>query len=321
MPEERILQILNEWFESISEPSQALRQYANQTGRTIPFDRVAVVDNMPFYIAFSESKTIPLNYTQSTLRNMSDLVRFRVIEQAPVLIATLEGNKCQFGFLIYWDFDKCYTNHHINWRNLDDETFCWLKIQLKARRQRIAQLPENYIRVIKTIQLNSKDLVDGEIIYLRKFNAAENYVMKTSPELTNQDRFNRLLTGTPEDEYPDDKLDRLILANIQTAYPEATKYSKVLLFDVDLLDFRHKKDKRMERYSIYCVSIKHDGFGNILGQGNADFKIDLEMYYYPNVFKQFRMHLNDRLLHLDSNLAEQYKRQLPTYNPFSYINI
>lgn len=320
MPE-RIVYILEEWFNDISEPSQALRQYANQTGRSIPFDRVAVVDSMPFYITFSENKTIHPDFTLTTLRSLSDLVRFRVIEQAPLLIVTMEGNKCQFGFLIYWDFDKCYANKHLNWRNLDDGALCWLKIQLKAHRQRIAQLPENYIRVIKAIHLNNKDLVDGEIIYLRKFNVAENYIMKTSPVLSEQERFNRLITGTPEGDYPDDELDRFILTNIQATYPEATKQSKILLFDVDLLNFRHLKEKQINRYSIHGVSIKYDHSGYILGQGRGNLRIDLEMYYYPNVFRSFRTHPIDNLVELDEQMVQRYNQLLSTYNSFSYINI
>ena len=319
MPDERILHILTEHLGNLENPTQAQKRYAERTGRTIPFDRIATLSGQRFYIMVQQNTNINSSKGHGILRDVSELVNLRIIEQLPLLLATLEGNRCQIGFLLFWDYNRCYINDNIHWRELNAQTNEWLRLQLQSHRQRIVQLPLENLRVIKTIHLNTKDLLESEIIYLRKF--GENYRMSTPPILTGQERFNRMLNGTPEDEYPEDDLDKLILQTVQMQYPEAEIKSKLLLFDVDLLDIRHLKDKRKNIFSIHGVSTIYDRTGQVLRGGQDNFTIKLEIYYYPNLFKAFGVYPIDKPIMIDSRNISLFQQLLTTYEPISEINI
>ena len=234
-------------------------------------------------------------------------------------MAAFDGNSFQIGFLLFWDYNRCYINDNIYWRELNVQTSEWLRLQLQSHRQRIVQLPLKNLRVIKTINLNTKDFLESEIIYLRKF--GENYRMSKSPILTEQERFNRILNGTPENEYPQDDLDKLILYTVQMQYPKAEVKSKLLLFDVDLLDIRHLKDKRKNIFSIHGVSTIYDRTGQLLGRGQDNFTIKLEIYYYPNLFKALGVYPIDKPIMVDSGKISLFQQLLTTYEPISEINI
>lgn len=319
MLEERILHILTEHLGALSNPTQAQSQYAAQTGTTIPFDRVATLSNKRFYVQIKRDTNITQNERIHTLCKVSELVKLRVIEQLPLLVVTLNNNICQIGFLLFWDYDRCHINNDIHWRELNAQTIEWLSLQLQAHRQRVVQLPLEKLRVKKTILLNTKDYIEPEIIYLRKFN--NNYRMSTPPILTEQERFNRMLSGTPENEYPQDDLDNLILDVVKKRYPEAKVQSSLLLFDVDLIDIRHIKDKRKAIFSIHSVSTTYNPLGKIIGMGKNNITINLEIYYYQNVFKAFGISATNERIPINSQQISHFQHLLTTYEPISKINI
>ena len=319
MLEARILHILTGYFENLENPTPVQKQYAERNGKTIPFDKIATLSGRRFYIVVKQNTNINFSEGEQILREVSELVNLRIIEQLPLLVAAFDGNSFQIGFLLFWDYNRYYLNNDIHWRELNVQTNEWLKLQLQAHRQRIVQLPLKNLRVKKTIYLNTKDYLESEVIYLRKFD--NNYRMSTPPILTEQERFNRMLSGTPENEYPQDDLDKLILHTVLMQYPEAEVKSKLLLFDVDLLDIRHLKDKRKNRFSIHGVSTFYDRTGQVLGGGQDNFTINLEIYYYPNFFKAFGISPIDKPIMIDSRKISYFKQLLTTYEPISEINI
>lgn len=319
MPEARIIHILEEWFGQVCEPTQIQRQYAAQMGKNIPFDRIAIHVGKSFYINIRQNVNLTQEESKRLLYDLSEVVNLRLFEQAPLLLATLNGNRCQIGILLYWDNNRCYINNDIHWRDLNEGTTEWLALQLRANHQRIAQLPENYLRVLKTIKLYTKDYIDAEIVYFRKF--SDTYHMSTPAVLTEQERFSRLLHGTPENEYPDDDLDKLILAGIRKHYPGAMPSSDLFLFDVDLLKFRRIKDKRKSRFTIHGVSARYDNAGNVLGGGQGGFSFNLEMYYYPNVFKSYMGYPIECPMEIEEQRIPHFQQLILTYEPLSVINI
>ena len=319
MLEQRILHILTEHLGNLDNPTQVQIQYAERAGKTIPFDRIATISDKRFYVLVKRDTNITPNEKVQILREVSELVNQRIIEQTPLLLATLNDNTCQIGFLLFWDYDRCYINNDIHWRELNAQTVEWLSLQLHAHRQRVVQLPLENLRVKKTIHLNTKDFVEADIIYLRKFN--NNYHMSTPPVLTEQERFNRILSGTPENEYPQDDLDNLILDVVKKQYPEAKVQSSLLLFDVDLIDIRHIKDKRKALFSIHSVSTVYNPLGEIIGAGQNNITINLEIYYYPNLFKAFGISPIEQPIIINSQLISHFQQLLTTYEPISEINI
>lgn len=215
----------------------------------------------------------------------------------------------EFGILLYWDYNRCYENKDINWRTIAPISMEWLCMQCSACRMRISPVQERYQRVIKTIELNSSHFIEAEIIYMRQL--SETYKMKPHKEYTAEERFNRILRGTPQNEYPNDELDEYILENIRDNYPSADIKSKLLLFDVDLLNLRQKKDKK---YHPEIWTIFRGGY-------YPKREITLEVYYYPNwkniSSKPVIKNYNNIVLNFDKldNLITN------TYYPLSEINI
>ena len=318
MPEVQILQILRTYFNDILEAAPDLVNHAQQIGgRDFPIRYFAMTRNnaKPFYISIRQNVEISQNEINVFINSLYTLTNRQLIGQAPLIVIVPRRNELFFGILLYWDYDKCYNNQNIKWRPLNADTVRWLELQLQAHRQRIAQLPEDYLRIVKTISLNCQELVEAEMIYLRKFSNI--YHMSTPPILTEQERFNRLLTGTPEDEYPNDNLDKLLINHIRTQYPEATVKSSILLFDVDLIKFRQKMDKRIYSQTIHMLPIRYNNNGLIIGRGN----IVIENYYYPNVFRRFGLRPLSEIVEIDEQMAQEYQSLLTTYEPFSAINI
>jgi hypothetical protein len=218
-----------------------------------------------------------------------------------------------FGMLCYWNFERLSFNKNINWRLLNEENVKWLRMQLKARHSRIAFLPLDYIRVVKIIDLRAEGYYDARVIYLRRF-YGDDYRMKQHVEKTQEDRFNRLLNGTPQNEYPSDCLDELILKEVRQKYPNASLENKLLLFDVDLLNYRLEKEHKKQNLKI---KLQTENGGNVKIS-----TIPLECYYQLNFFKPELM----REIELPSILnIEQYNKIYEivktTYESLSTINI
>ena len=108
---------------------------------------------------------------------------------------------------------------------------------------------------------------------------------------------------------------------IRTQYPEATVTSSILLFDVDLIKFRQKKDKRIYSQTIHMLPIRYDINGQIIGQGVGELPFVIENYYYPNVFRRYGLRPLSEIVEIDEQKAQEYQSLLTTYEPFSAINI
>lgn len=215
-------------------------------------------------------------------------VRNDQMEMKPVVVFQGSEDNLQFGILIYWDQKKSYLNMDIHWKEWNEENIAWFNMQIHARRMQIDFLPVEYMRVIKEIELNDDNVLDGAFVYLRKFTPT--YKMKTSSKLSDEERFNRLLKGTPEDEYPNDELDDLIVSRVIEKYPKAKKRTKLLLFHTDLLNIRMYRDFDMDQQ-----------YMKIYKKWNKDeaMKICLECYFRQGFFKRW----NPKIHHLDTDIV------------------
>ena len=188
---------------------------------------------------------------------------------------------------------------------MNAETLEWLRVQLRAKRMTIRLLPDKFFRFLKIIRLNATTLTDAEIVYFRRL--SDTYKMRTKLPLTDIERFNRSLKGTPEDEYPKDELDDLILKNVQKYYPSASVKTRSLLCETELLDLRLYKDKWCSKDFLVFKDI----FGDIS-------KIILECYYYPN----FRYINTKPVVSNNMDIVSINARRIcESYEPLSSLNI
>lgn len=225
----------------------------------------------------------------------------------------VDTNNITFGLLSYWDFDRCFINKNIKWRELNKPNVNWLTAFLNARRGNIRFLPNHMFRVEKIISLNSSSLIEGEIHYLRKFQG--NYRMKKTQMQSNSDNFSQFLYGIPEDEFPSDKLDNFIFNHIKNIYPAAEIKSNLILFETDLLDVARLKDRKIKYETIYAHNLQTDYFRGIA---------TLEMFYNQNIWMTLES-VRNILITLDcrdENEIQQLQMWInDVYEPLSEINV
>lgn len=146
-------------------------------------------------------------------------------------------------------------------------------------------LPFEEIRFVKIISVEDKRHEEpffGEIIYVRK--ASEHYWYKPIPEnLTWQERFERDVNGRPEDEYPSDLLDKLILKGVRTVYPHATIITKGVNFDIERDEYKkylsiHKEVKQVLIISPTAAGLTIGDLGRYDGKEYAAYNRPLSLY-------------------------------------------
>lgn len=225
----------------------------------------------------------------------------------------VDTNNITFGLLSYWDFDRCFINKNIKWRELNKPNVNWLTAFLNARRGNIRFLPNHMFRVEKIISLNSSSLIEGEIHYLRKFQG--NYRMKKTQMQSNSDNFSQFLYGIPEDQFPSDKLDNFIFNHIKNIYPAAEMKSNLILFETDLLDVARLKDRKIKYETIYAHNLQTDYFRGIA---------TLEMFYNQNIWMTLES-VRNILITMDcrdENEIQQLQMWInDVYEPLSEINV
>lgn len=277
--------------------------------KSLPFDYAILSEDnrVSCFVVFKQN-------IEQERKDLVDRIRKTKTYMVPTLVARLSNDsQVEIGMLCYWDFDNLRQNYDIIWRRLDNDTFEWLAPQLKAQRKRIAFLPPDFMRVVKIIELNVEGYFDARVIYLRKFHG-EDYRMKQHNENSEKDRFERLLYGTPQEDYPEDELDNYILREIRTVFPNAGKAkNKLLLFDVDLLDYRLEKVNRKQKININ-VRNYDAGISDSLN-------IQLECYYQVNAFRPRAILECDIYSGVNSKDYKNLKECSSTYEPLSKINI
>ena len=283
----------------------------------LPCDYIVYTKNRrdSFYIIMSTTELIPAE-TKARMSRFMDCVRNRTMNMKPIIVFLQEDYNLMFGILVYWDDSKAFLNTDIHWMDWKAENELWLDIQIHARRMQLDYLPIDYLRVIKTIHLNDKDISDGKLIYLRKF--TPEYKMQTPPAQNEQERLNRLFEGTPESEYPADMLDDLLYSRIKELYPLATMQSQLLLFHTDLLNLRKNKECVRKPISL-CFKLLNEN----LALDGTQKNILLEYYYRPNIFKhQSYIHDIDSLVPIQKeDMFMALIKKANTYEPLSTMMI
>lgn len=196
------------------------------------------------------------NTLSHIIHSTNRLVSQDKLSKIPMIIFKQVADNTMFGILSYWDFERCFYNENIKWRELNELNLDWLKVFLSAQRGNIRFLPNHMFRVEKIISLNSSSLLEGEIRYLRKFQG--DYRMRKTKMQSNTDKFNKLLYGIPEDEFPTDALDNYIFSHVKKVYPAAEVKSNLILFETDLLDVARLKDKQIKHEIIYARNMQTD---------------------------------------------------------------
>ena len=187
--------------------------------------------------SFSTSNTYEryLNYLDSV--DYSDK-NYRI----PILLMAVNESTetAMIGIQIGWRFGKPTIFKKPSMMSLTKENSNKILDAVKSMDETIRLLSEYGMKIIKTINLD-KSAPNGmnhyaSMVYLRDL--TEQYKMKPKIVVNEREKFNRLLTGIPEEEYPNDFLDEAVLEMVKQVFPYANMKSKLLLFSNELRDLQ-----------------------------------------------------------------------------------
>lgn len=187
--------------------------------------------------SFSASNTYEcyLNYLDSV--DYSDK-NYRI----PILLMAVNESSetAMIGIQVGWRFGKPAIFKKPSMMSLTKENSNKILDAVKSMDETIRLLSKQGMKIIKTINLD-KSTPNGRnhhasMVYLRDL--TEQYKMKPKVVVNEREKFNRLLTGIPEEEYPNDYLDDAVLEMVKQDFPYANMKSQLLLFSNELMDLQ-----------------------------------------------------------------------------------
>lgn len=212
----------------------------------------------------------------------------------PIIAIFVEESteNAKVAFLVGWRFGSPRIYKNFELRNLNPKTGNQCLQIIKSMDEVIRVLSTDDLKVLKRISFSRK-LHDNreqkaDIMYLRKLSAT--YRMTQKEVVDEKERFERLLKGTPEEEYPKDELDRMIYEAVKDQFRNAKVHSKLVLFSTDLEDLQiykkihHVKSSLLVSPALSNVSSVELAMLNGLEMFNVNLDIFVENIFYQNAF-------------------------------------
>jgi len=148
----------------------------------------------------------------------------------------------------------------------------------------ICLLPQDLWAIQKTINVKSSDFAECHIVYFRRF--TDMYKMKEKPQLTREERINRMFRGIPQNEYPSDDLDELILQSIKNAYPVSSCTSSTLISNTELrnLQFFTRSNMKIKEGTVIFMPNSSEMYDYLLAFPQRTLpQLPVYMSYFPNL--------------------------------------
>ena len=194
-------------------------------------------DNLPDSIDRLVNMLNKVDYTQS-------------VNQIPIVLLAVDEptESAKIAFLVGWRFGKPRIYKNFELRNLNQKTADICLQIIKSMDDVIRILSVDDLNVLKKItfskKLSDNRVQQAEILYLRKLSST--YRMNQKEVVEEKERFERLLKGIPEEDYPQDELDMLIFESVKKQFKNAKVRSKLMLLSTELDDLQAYRD-------IHCV--------------------------------------------------------------------
>lgn len=139
--------------------------------------------------------------------------------------------------MLYLRGDSYVVNNRPTRRTLNAQNWPVIEDNLRQANQMVFSLNQSNWKIKKTITITVTDQgrnATARIIYLRDF--TPEYKMHQKEPADNQEKIMRLIKGIPEDEYPSDNLDAIILKCFEDQYgaDKISHNSDTMFFSTDL---------------------------------------------------------------------------------------
>lgn len=169
----------------------------------------------------------------------------------PIILMAVNTNSqsSSFGIVVSWHREKPTINQKISMRESNEKSWSIALDHILSMNDAICVLSSYGVNIKKTIRIESKrnDGMPcyGEIVYLRNF--SDSYKMNQKIVTNEKERFERLVYGIPENEYPSDVLDKIIIEAVKQKwsiipYGEHDCKSESVLFTTDLKELQIYKN-------------------------------------------------------------------------------
>ena len=175
-------------------------------------------------------------------------------ERLPIILMCVDKDTeiIKFGYQLTWERYRATVQTKVSLRDVTPENWEVMITNLKEMDRVIRVLNNDKISVIKRVAVEKKiqrgGMAYAEIIYLRRF--TEQYKMQKKEVHTEQEKFQRMMVGIAEEEYPNDILDDIILRGVESVFPNPRKKSQILLLNTDLQDLKRELERSKKTFSI-----------------------------------------------------------------------
>lgn len=217
------------------------------------------------------------------------------------MVLTTICGKLYFFVCTLLNGNQIVTKNYLDFKELNKENVAILGRQLSAKNT-YDLLPSKNFRLIKNIHLNDTNVVEGMVVYCRKF--FDGYKLM---DLSSQKSFDNLLIdhkcGSELIRYPNDEMDDFLLNVVKKTYPNATIKDSLFLFDCDYVFYRNNVVKDKKNFNITMSNSKGE-----------EKSLTIELYYVANVFGRTNVDLE-----IGNVFNEKLYRLLDTYEPLSTI--
>lgn len=239
---------------------------------------IATHPDMPFLISVASTSFLQTRAYKDYLGRLEHM-EIRGNAGLPIVLMLVNENSgsIMLSIILYWKYGRAFINNKPKFRTLNENNVRWLSSCIEGLYNVISFLDDNDLRVVKQIDLNDDRFEDAHVIYLRNFTAT--YKMKEkNPEI---DDFERMLNGTPQNEYPNDILDDVILAMIRKKYPNAEIKSSLHLFGLDIIKMQEQKIYSLANCTIKIVPYyRHPISNHPIYLHENELSIPIDIFYH-----------------------------------------
>jgi hypothetical protein len=203
-----------------------------------------------FFAAKVLPMAVSIDELNSYIAQVSSSILLRGAPKLPVVIIKVNEvtGEAELGVVLYYQYGTPTIEKRIRFMPMNEENRGRLMDELKTADSVIRFLEIANCKVIKTIHMpviQNGHEYRARLVYARDLSLS--YRMKSHGEMTDVDRFEYILKGIPEDDYPMDKLDEGMLESTKKqGYVNAFMESHLLLFSSELRDLKRVYDRPSE---------------------------------------------------------------------------
>jgi len=190
-----------------------------------------------FAVEVKSSKNYNEAYFERFTSSLSRDVIYHGMPKCPLtlMIVDQDNNNAKIAMIIEWIFNKAMINREPYYFDLNATNRDVVMGNILKADETIRFLPSTLLNVIQKISFSYKVgeiNVESFVLYFRQL--SPKYKMKAVRYKSERERFERIVKGTPQDDYPYDAFDKMVFESVNNVYPNAKLKSSLLLFSTDL---------------------------------------------------------------------------------------